>query len=591
MGLLADRLAPARFGERRSTSGLAAPSDWLVALLGGGSTSAAGKRVTEGTALTVSAVFAAVRLLSFSVASLPLPLYRRLPRGKEKLTTHPLHRLLNYTPNRWQTALEFRAMCEAHLCLRGNAYVEIETTRGGRITALIPRHPDRIEVKVTPDERGLAYVHRPRQGPERPLAQEQVMHLRGLTTDGWCGLSVLAAARETLGLSMAAEEHAGRFYANDASPGGILSHPQRLSEEAKKKLRSQWGARHQGSPNAHKVAVLEEGMTWTAVGIAQKDQQFLEQRQFQVADVARWFNVPPHMIGELSRSTNNNIEQQSEEFVRYSLQPWLETWEQSIYRDLLTEAEQDELFVEHTTAALLRGQLLARSQAYAIGRQNGWLSADDVRDLENLNPLPDGQGEVYLVPRNMIPADKLDELVPAADGAKVGGGTPASAPGPVTTAGDGTPQPTRSAARAVRPDALAAAFLPALRDVAERCTRRETGEVQKAERKAPSGADGAWWTGAVFAEHEAYVGRALTPIVASCALALCPDVAPDAVLEEAAAYVARAAEREARAGVRRRLGEATEGEAWPEHEARRLAAHFTAWRARVADPDQLPEAA
>jgi hypothetical protein len=247
--------------------------------------------------------------------------------------------------------------------------------------------------------------------------------------------------------------------------------------------------------------------------------------------------------------------------------------------------EQESLGVEHTTAALLRGELKTRSEAYAIARQNGWMSADDVRGLENMNPLPDGQGEVYLVPANMIPADQVGELAPKAAGS-------GSAGSPPTTAGDGTPQPARPK---VRRSVQAAAFVPTLRDVGARCARREQGEVQKAERRVPLFADGAaarsWWQEAVYREHTDYVSRNLAPIVESCALALCPDHAAEDVLEEAGVFVTRAAEREARAGIRRRLGEAPEPGEWAELEARHLEQHFSTWRERhpAAAPLTTPE--
>jgi HK97 family phage portal protein len=324
VGFVANTLARSAVGERRAqVSGIANPESWLQNIFGGELT-AAGKRVTAGSALTLSAVFAAVRLLSFSVAVLPLPLYRRQGRGKERVTGHPVYRLLNQRPNAWQTAFEFRAMLQAHLCLRGNAFAEIRTTRAGSITDLVPLHPDRVTVLLTPEELPV-YEYQSRQGAVRRLAREDVMHLRGLSLDGFLGISVVSAAAEGLGLSMAAEEHAARFYSNDASPSGVLTHPGKLTKEGKERLRDGWSARHQGSGNAHKTALLEEGVKWEAIGISQKDQQFLEQRQFQLGEVARWFNVPPHMIGDLLRSTNNNIEQQGLDFVRYSLQPWLET--------------------------------------------------------------------------------------------------------------------------------------------------------------------------------------------------------------------------------------------------------------------------
>ncbi|MEZ4714293.1 MAG: phage portal protein [Caldilineaceae bacterium] len=361
---------------------------------------AAGVYVNEESALTLSAVFACVRVLAEGVAMLPLITYRRNGEVKERASDHPLYRLLKEQPNPEMTSFEFRETLIGHAATWGNGYAEIEWNRAGRPVALWPLRPDRMRVERRAGQ--LRYDYTLPNGQAQTLQWYQVHHLRGLSGNGVTGYSVIRMAMQGIGLGLAAEEHGARFYGNGARPGGVLEHPGRLSDLAFKRLQDSWNAEHQGLSNAHRMKILEEGLKYTAIGIPPEEAQFIETRKFQVSDIARWFRVPPHMIGDMEGATFSNIEEQGLEFVTYTLAPWLVRSEQALTRDLLTDAEQQTIFIEYLVAGLLRGDIQSRYNAYSIGRQNGWLSANDIRRMENMNPI-DG-GEVYLVPLNMVPA-------------------------------------------------------------------------------------------------------------------------------------------------------------------------------------------
>lgn len=390
------------------TSGLARPASWLTEALTGGP-SHAGVAVTPDTALGCTAVFACVRVLAESVASLPLHLYRRLPDGgKRRATEHPLYGLLHRLPNPDMTSLELREILMGHLALRGNAYAYLDRDGGGAVQAIWPLRPDHMSVERLPNG-GLVYRYRMPTGEQLAWPDTAILHLRAYPSgDGLVGASPIQQARQAIGLSLAAEEFGSRFFAQGSRPGGVLEHPGRLSKEAHERLRDDWQNVHRGLSGAHRVAILEEGVKWHQVGLAPEDAQFIEVRRFQIAEIARIYRVPLHLLGEMERAASYaSVEQFQLQFVVHTLLPWLVRWEQALYRDLIPAREQPYLFVEHLLAGLLRGDMDSRYRAYATGRQWGWLSADDVRELENMNPLPDGQGQSYLVPLNMAPATTL----------------------------------------------------------------------------------------------------------------------------------------------------------------------------------------
>jgi HK97 family phage portal protein len=367
-----------------------------------GSTSS-GKTVNERTAMQTTAVYACVRVLAEAIASLPLHTYRYTDNGKEKAIDHSLYYLLHNEPNPEMTSFVFRETLMGHLLLWGNAYAQIIRDGRGKVIALYPLMPDKMTVDRT--EKGELYYIYNKDGVDYPLRSDEVLHIPGLGFDGLVGYSPIAMAKNAIGMAIATEEYGAKFFANGANPGGVLEHPGVVKDPAR--IRESWNAVYQGTGNAHRVAVLEEGMKFQSIGIPPEQAQFLETRKFQLNEIARIFRVPPHMVGDLEKSSFSNIEQQSLEFVMYTLDPWVIRLEQAIQRALFSSTEKKEYFAKFNVNGLLRGDYQSRMQGYAVGRQNGWLSADDIRELEDMNKLPEGSGgDRYLVNGNMVDITK-----------------------------------------------------------------------------------------------------------------------------------------------------------------------------------------
>lgn len=370
-------------------------------------TSAAGKRVNERTAMQTSAVYACVRVISESVASLPLHLYRyNSEGGKEKALDHPLYHLLHDEPNPEMTAYSFFEAALTHMLLWGNFYAQIIRNGKGEVIALYPLMPDRM--RVDRDEKGRLYYEYQltsddpvkKKAPSVILKPEDVLHVPSLSFDGLQGYSPIAMAKNAIGLGIAAEEYGSKFYANGAAPSGVLEHPGTLKDPSK--VRESWTQTFGGSSNSNKVAVLEEGMKYTPISINPSEAQFLDTRKFQVTEICRIFRVPPHMVADLDKSSFSNIEQQSLEYVQYTLRPWLTRLEQAMHRRLFTEEEKKKYFFKFNVDGLLRGDYQSRMNGYAVARQNGWMSANDIRELEDLDRIPEEQGgDLYLINGNM----------------------------------------------------------------------------------------------------------------------------------------------------------------------------------------------
>lgn len=393
---------------RAITGGSIHPGDPLLAAwFGAGGTTAAGKNVTPENALAVVAVFTAVRLISETLGSLPLKLFRDLGNGKgrEEARGNPLWKLLHDQPNEFQTSMEFLEMMQGHALLRGNAYAEIISTGGRAVDQLLPLHPDRVFPFKTPGKK-IAYRYSPLDGPQRILLQDEMFHLRDMSFDGISGVSRIMIHKEAIGLAKAQEEFAGKLYSNAARPSGILKSSKKLGEDARKRLKEAWNSQQAGSANAGKTPLLEDGIEWQQIGMSAEDAQFLQSRKFTITEIARMFRVPPHMIGDLEKSSFNNIEQQSLDFVRYTMRPWFVRWEQRINMDLITEPG---LSAQFMADGILRGDFLSRQKGYATGRQWGWLSVNDVRQKENMNPIEDGDG--YMAPVNMTPLQVFEQMV------------------------------------------------------------------------------------------------------------------------------------------------------------------------------------
>ena len=381
------------------------PGSSYAFYLGG---SSSGKMVTERSAMQMTAVYACVRILSESIAGLPLHMYRYEDDGsKTKAVEHPLYHLLHDEPNPEMTSFIFRETLMSHLLLWGNAYAQIIRNGKGDIIALYPLMPNRM--KVERDSKGQLYYEYQTMKEDAPtmkgavyqLDPSEVLHVPGLGFDGLVGYSPIAMAKNAIGLAIAAEEYGSKFYANGAAPSGVLEHPNVLKDPAK--VRDSWNAAFGGSSNSHKVAVLEEGLKYTPISISPNEAQFLETRKFQIDEIARIFRVPPHMVGDLEKSSFSNIEQQSLEFVTYTLSPWMVRWEQSLSRALLSEEEKVSYFFKFNVDGLLRGSYHERMQGYSVGIQNGFMCPNDVRELEDLDLIPEELGgNKYMVNGNMV---------------------------------------------------------------------------------------------------------------------------------------------------------------------------------------------
>ena len=363
--------------------------------------SGSGKAVNARTAIQMSTVYACVRVIAETIASLPLHVYEGSDAGSSKATKHPLYRLIHDEPNPEMTSFVWRETMLTHLLLWGNSYSQIIRNGRGQVVGLYPLLPDYMEVDR--DSRGkLTYKYTNSEGISTWLRPEEVLHIPGLGFDGIIGYSPVAMEKNAIGLGISAEEYGSKFFSNGARPSGILTHPNTVKDPAA--LRASWNAAYGGASNASRVAVLEEGMTFAPLSMPNNEAQFLETRRFQVEEICRIYRVPPHMVGDLSRATFSNIEHSSIDFAVHTIRPWLVRIEQAMNRALFPDREKGRFYVQFNLDGLMRGDYKSRMEGYAIARQNGWMSANDIRELENQNPIPaeDG-GDAYLCNGNMIP--------------------------------------------------------------------------------------------------------------------------------------------------------------------------------------------
>ncbi len=378
------------------------PEKWLTDLLGIGQTTYTGVAVNEKTAMQTTAVYACVRILAETIASLPFPVYRRLSGGgKARAPDHPLYSILHDVANEEMTSFTLRETMMGHIALWGNAYAEIERNGAGDIVALWPLLPDRTWPERNKNTKKLEYKTVLPDGTLALLSKEQVLHIPGLGFDGLVGYSPIAMTRQAIGLAQATEEFGGRFFGDGAHPGGIVEYPGTLSDVAYERYKKDAQENYGGLGKSHRLMVLENGLKYTQVGIPPEDAQFLETRKFQLNEIARIFRIPPHMIGDLERATFSNVEQQSIDFVVHTIRPWLVRLEQSIQFKLFTPTERRLFFAEFVVDGLLRGDVKTRFEAYGIAIDKGWMNRNEVREKENLNP-QDGLDE-FLVPLNMAP--------------------------------------------------------------------------------------------------------------------------------------------------------------------------------------------
>lgn len=369
----------------------------LEEALRAGNLTASGATVTPNTAMRVAAVYACVRIISGAVATLPLHIKQRVDeRTRKDASDSPLWKVLRRRPNRWQTPSQFRRMLQAHLLLRGNAYAMIVRSRG-IVQELIPLHPDRVETKQN-DDLSLTYIYTRKNGSRINLPQKEVFHLVGLTLDGVHGVSALTYARETVGLSLAMSDHGATIFKNGARVSNVLTHPNKLGKEGLEFLKASLDDYRSGGESEGKALILEEGMDVKPLAMTSEDAQWIESRKFSRTDIAMFFGVPPHMIGDTEKSTSwgTGIEQQSIGFVAYTLEDWLTSWEETIGRDLI--GDNDDLYARFNRAALVKGDIKARWAAYVQALQWGVMSPNEVRALEDLNPRD--EGDVFYDPPN-----------------------------------------------------------------------------------------------------------------------------------------------------------------------------------------------
>lgn len=487
--------------EERSSSSLSNPDRWFIRMVNG-TTTTAGVDVDQDAVLSSTALFAGIRFIAQTVGMVPIKVYQRRKEGvgKDPAYNHPAYWLLHDEPNEEQTPIEFWEMLLAFAILGGNGRAQIIRDGAGRPVEMWPLVPHRIKPARTSSGVLHYLVTFPGETKARVIAAEDIFDLRGFGVDGLLGFDIVDGMREAIGTMLATERFAAAFYGNGATPSGFLKHPNRLSPEAQKNIKDGWNGENRGPSKQQKIALLQEGMEFVQISTDPDKAQADVARRFSVTQAARILNLPPHILRDLDRSTNNNIEQQSLELVGYSLMPWMVRIAQQAMKKLFLPSQRSKYVVEHVVEQLLRGDIKARYEAYAVGRERGWLNANDIREKENMNPI-DG-GDEYLVQVNMIPQRLLANLYerPADDESGDDGASDADYTG-------------NDAARTLQ-KAMRMSCVRLFEDAASRIVRAETGSIRKALRKSNGGRDGIALRSAIdtgYADHAQFVTRALLP--------------------------------------------------------------------------------
>ena len=375
--------------------------DFVSKLLGG--TTYTGKEVTDTTAMQVSTAWACVRIIAETTGSLPVAFYQRDAQGNAKKIEHDLTPLFTFSPNTDMTGVEFIEAMALNLALRGNCYAYKEMRSDGSVLALYPIAAHRVEPKR--DKAGKIYYRVSTDGKYEDVPAEKIWHIKGFGSDGLVGLSPVAYARQSLGMALAAEEFQARFFANGANPSWLIKIPEWLTDDQRKIAHKNIDELWRGLDNAHRAALLEGGMDAVAATMPLQDAQFLELRQLTVQEVCRVYRMPPHMVADLSRSTNNNIEHQGHEFVTYTMMPYLTRIERSAAKSLLKPGERRDVFMRYNVDALLRADATGRAALYSSALQNGWMTRNEVRAKENYNSVDDLEG--FTVQSNLMPVDAM----------------------------------------------------------------------------------------------------------------------------------------------------------------------------------------
>jgi HK97 family phage portal protein len=545
---------------------------------------AAGVNVTPATVMGLPAAYRAVRLKARTMATLPIGVYERLEDGSRRpAPKHPLHYILTVRPNRWMTPFGFKEMLAGHVELRGNAYAEIIADGRGRVTDLIPRHPDRITVHYGVLAQGFEetiwYEYQPKTGGKKVILWDEMLHLRGFSQDGLVGLNPVEIAREAFGLAIGNQDYAAKIIGNDATPNGLLKTPKKMDKPIKKAFRESWVEQHGAGANRATPAILDDGMEWVAMGFKPVDAQFLEQRKFDITEIARIFDLPPHKIMDLDRSTNNNIEHQGIEYVMDTILPLAVNWEETIERDLFLPSDLGRFYVECNVEGLMRGDSAARAAFYTALFNVGALRPNDIRRKENMDPL-EGGDEAF-VQLNMVPLKQAAQLL-------------------ALPSGQAAPADDPNSARAIAlRKRIARAHEPMFVDAVGRALSRELISARRALDKAQKERSlGPFdqWVGEFYGEYEAIVARALDPVMQTAGAAIAAGILnscrqqPDAIqgLPEFLANAARAAARvhvvTSSSEIRRVIKETD-----PDTRAAALTALLDGWEASRAAADGVKE--
>lgn len=378
-------------------SSFATPEQWVIDWITGGVKSRSGVDVSESTALSCGAVYAAVTLLARTVAMLPLKLFRRLSDGGHRPATElPLYRVVADEPNPEMTAYTFRETLQGHLGTWGNAYARIVTDKSGNVVELWPLEPNRMKKKRLNGR--IWFYYTPQSGSDQVYPEYEILHIPGFGFNGLIGYSPISLARESIGLSLATEQFGADFFGNGANFGNFVKHPGVLSAKAKANIKQ--SIEEAQLDKSHGIHILEEGIDWVKNNFSPDDSQFIQTRKMNVSDIARWYHVPPHKIGDLEKATFSNIEHQSIDFVVSTMMPWFVLWEQWLKKQLLSESDKKKYDFKFVVTALLRGDAATRASYYNTRFQIGSLSPNDIRELEEQNPVKGG--DKYFVPLNMV---------------------------------------------------------------------------------------------------------------------------------------------------------------------------------------------
>lgn len=484
MGILAAAL---RRTEQRSSLENPKTSLSSVNWPGDGVRTAAGVSVTEEKALALSAVWRAVRLCTQDIASMPFLLYERQKRGKERAPNNPLYRVLHDRPNPEMSSFTYWETVQGHIELWGNHYSEIERNGAGQVKALWPLMPDRTHPERKDGVK--SYVTTLPGGVQVRIPANRIMHVPGFGFDGLVGKSPITMARESLGAVMAVREYGARYFGNGARTSGVLTHPEHVGPEALKSIKDSWQDLHEGLSNSHRIAVLEEGVTYQQISISPEDSQFLETQRFGVQEVARWFGVPLHMLNDNSMSPASNVEQASLDWVMHGIRPRSIRIEKAVNWDLVP---QGSLLAEFLLASLLRGDNASRSQFYREMFNIGVMSQNDIREAENMNAIEGG--DTYFVPLNMVPVEMaINPPEPK----------PASAlPEPESEEDERTRRLSEIGQRAGRVCA------PLFADAVARGLNRELLAAKRAREKSVKE-----WMDSFYPKHRDYLAGQLTPVL------------------------------------------------------------------------------